>query len=76
VRVSDEQVWTAVAYVALNPVSAGLCRLPEQWPWSSHALTIGGGRSPPWLDVGRLPSYFEGLGGDPRQRYAAMTVGV
>jgi REP element-mobilizing transposase RayT len=26
-----------VAYIALNPVGAGLCRLPEEWEWSSYA---------------------------------------
>lgn len=29
------------AYVVNNPLKAGLCDLPEDWPWSSHAGTIG-----------------------------------
>ncbi|HXR11800.1 MAG TPA: transposase, partial [Gaiellaceae bacterium] len=29
------------AYVVNNPVEAGLCDLPEDWPWSSHAGTLG-----------------------------------
>jgi len=28
-------------YVALNPVEAGLCARPEDWPWSSYAGTVG-----------------------------------
>lgn len=28
-------------YVAQNPVEAGLCESPEDWPWSSYAGTIG-----------------------------------
>jgi REP element-mobilizing transposase RayT len=36
------------AYVPLNPVRAGLCQLPQQWPWSSYAATIGL-RPKPWL---------------------------
>jgi REP element-mobilizing transposase RayT len=28
-------------YVARNPVRAGLCRVPEDWPWSSFAGTAG-----------------------------------
>jgi REP element-mobilizing transposase RayT len=28
-------------YVARNPVEAGLCGSPEQWPWSSYPGTIG-----------------------------------
>jgi putative transposase len=70
---SDEHLWTTVAYVALNPVSAGLCQRPEEWPWSSHASTINGRTRPPWLDVEHLLSYFEAIGGDPGQRYAALT---
>lgn len=28
----------AIAYTHLNPVKAGLCKAPGDWPWSSHAL--------------------------------------
>jgi putative transposase len=28
-------------YVARNPVEAGLCESPEEWPWSSYAATVG-----------------------------------
>lgn len=28
-------------YVARNPVEAGLCESPADWPWSSYAGTIG-----------------------------------
>lgn len=73
---TDEQLWTVAAYVAVNPVRAGLCERPEHWRWSSHSATIGGRDSPRWLDVRRLLSHFEGLGGDPSQRYAAMTTVV
>jgi putative transposase len=73
--VTDEQLWAAAAYVALNPVTAGLCNAPDEWPWSSHGSTIETRRTPAWLDAARLLSYFEGLGGDPLQRYLAMTEG-
>ena len=70
---TDEQLWHVAAYIALNPVAAGLCGRPEEWPWSSHKATIGERARHGWLDVARLLSHFEGLGGDPRRRYAAMT---
>ncbi|MCP3674999.1 MAG: transposase [Gammaproteobacteria bacterium] len=37
--VMDEQhLLATVRYIELNPVRAGLCQLPEKWPWSSvHA---------------------------------------
>jgi putative transposase len=31
---SEEHLHTAVAYVLLNPVRAGLAPTPEAWPWS------------------------------------------
>ena len=31
----------AHAYVALNPVEAGLCRYPETWSWSSTGALLG-----------------------------------
>lgn len=34
----------------LNPVRSELCRLPEDWPWSSFAATIGLRREPAFLD--------------------------
>jgi putative transposase len=71
--VSDEQLWSLAAYIAINPVTAGLCQRPEDWRWSSHASTLGSRRSFGWLDVERLLSYFAGLGGDPRRWYAVLT---
>jgi putative transposase len=68
---TDEQLWHVAGYIALNPVRAGLCGRPEEWPWSSHAATVGGGGPHAWLDDRRLLSHFEGLGGDARRRYAA-----
>jgi putative transposase len=66
---SDAQLWMTAAYIALNPVEAGLCEDPADWPWASHrALLEGDG--PRWLDSARLLWYFAGSGGDPRRRYA------
>lgn len=36
-------------YVVLNPVRAGICADPAEWPWSSYAATAGLARRPPWL---------------------------
>ena len=67
----DEQLWGAAAYIAMNPVEAGLCKDPEEWPWGSHRAIVRGG-GPRWLDVDRLLGHFAGAGGDPRERYCAM----
>jgi len=67
---TDEQLWTTALYIARNPVVAGLCAAPDEWPWSSYAATVGSNR-PSWLDAPRLLSYFGAAGGDGRKRYIA-----
>lgn len=32
---SDKQFVAATAYIARNPVEAGLCETPELWPWTN-----------------------------------------
>ena len=80
----DLQLWTLIAYLALNPVRAGLCALPQDWAWSSHAATVHG-RAPTWLADGRLLQLLGQDGGlargpgediDGRSLYAALMVGV
>jgi REP element-mobilizing transposase RayT len=71
-RVKDEaQLWTAIRYIAQNPVDAGLCETAAGWEWSSHAGVVGR-TAPAWVARGRLLEYFEGLGGVPAERYAAL----
>jgi hypothetical protein len=45
-------------YLALNPVKAGICRHPADWPWSSYGAAIGWARVPPFLDVERALRLF------------------
>ena len=68
---NDGQLWTTAGYIALNPVEAGLCADPEDWPWASYRSVLAGG-APFWLDVRRLLTYLGGAGGDPRRRYAQL----
>ena len=49
-------------YIVLNPVRAGLVRLPDEWRWSSFLLTSKLLPPPDWLDVSRLLSKFGGPG--------------
>jgi putative transposase len=65
---NEAQPWTAAAYIARNPVAAGMCASAVEWPWSSHRAIVDGA-DVPWLDHGRLLSYYEPLGGEPRRRY-------
>jgi REP element-mobilizing transposase RayT len=54
----DEHLLELCRYLALNPVRAGLCAAPEDWPWSSYAATIGLAPSPSFLAYQRLLAHF------------------
>ena len=47
-----------IRYIALNPVRAGLCRAPEDWPWSSYAATLGYAANPQFLESDWLLTLF------------------
>jgi REP element-mobilizing transposase RayT len=38
---SEEHYLECVQYIAHNPVTAGLCKRPEEWPWSSYGARAG-----------------------------------
>jgi hypothetical protein len=48
---ADEHLREVVRYIPLNPVRAGLCKRPEDWPWSSCRATLGYGPREPFLSV-------------------------
>jgi REP element-mobilizing transposase RayT len=48
---SDEHLRTALVYVLLNPVRAGLVERADRWPWGSGAATLGTSEPPAFLDV-------------------------
>jgi REP element-mobilizing transposase RayT len=56
----DAQLWTAVAYLAANPVKAKLCGRPRDWLWSSVRHAVGRTSGPPWLDTEHLLSLLHG----------------
>jgi putative transposase len=64
----DVQLWTTAAYIARNPVTAGLCARPIDWLWSSHRA-IAGRAAIPWVDHERLLEYYDALGGERSHRY-------
>jgi putative transposase len=68
---SDSQLWAAAAYIADNPVEAGLCERAEDWRWSSHAASLGR-PGPHWLDAARLRERLRAFGApDPSAALAA-----
>jgi putative transposase len=63
--VSDEHLFEAHRYVALNPVRAGLCARPEFWRWGSFRSLAGLEEPAPFLDVAGTLGLFA-----PRQAVA------
>ena len=65
---SDRHLREAIAYIADNPVRAGMCTTPDAWAWGGH--TELSGLSPRRLvDVERALAYFASDGGDGRTQY-------
>ena len=72
---NEGHLWTAAAYIAANPVDAGLCTTPERWSWGSHAFAVtAGALMPRWLDLSRLFALLAASGGDPRRRYLEAVI--
>ena len=55
---TDGQLLAVSRYLALNPVEAGLCSDPAQWPWSSYRAMVGLERPPPFLTCDWVLSLF------------------
>jgi REP element-mobilizing transposase RayT len=72
---TDAHLWSSIAYNVNNPVAAGMCKLAEEWPWSSHAAILNG-EEPAWLNTDRLFAYIGAGGGDPRRIYADLVKGA
>jgi putative transposase len=57
--VEDEaHLMEAIRYIVLNPVRAGLCESPAEWPWSSYRACAGTELAHPFLSVDRVLGLF------------------
>jgi putative transposase len=54
---TEQLVWTT-RYILRNPVEAGLCGHPSEWPWSSFNATAGLAPPPPFLSTSGLVENF------------------
>jgi len=54
----EEYFLTALRYIALNPVRAGIVASPGDYEWSSYRATAGLSPAPPWLAIDRVLSCF------------------
>ena len=58
----EEHLLEASRYIHLNPVSAGLASVPEQWPWSSASAYLNIIPTPQWLATDAILSMFGARG--------------
>ena len=69
----DAHLFGCFRYIARNPVAAGLCDSPVDWPWSAHAALAGSRPPLPPLDVGAALSYFGPDFAPARNAYLRLT---
>lgn len=55
---SEAHLLAAYAYIARNPVDAGVCSSCEAWPWSSHGALCAG-RPMTFVDASRVLGCFD-----------------
>jgi REP element-mobilizing transposase RayT len=67
----DAHLLEVLRYIALNPVRAGLCSRPADWPWSSHRAMCGKPPAAAFLDLAGARAWFS-EGRDPGSAYAAF----
>ncbi len=53
---NDRHIWQAIEYIHMNPVEAGLCMRPEDWPWSSARYFTRERTGPIAIDLETIPS--------------------
>lgn len=55
---SESQLFWTFRYTVCNPVEKQLCAQPDEWRWSSYRASVGLDRTPSFLDVAALLSFF------------------
>jgi len=55
---SDDHLGEACRYVVCNPIRAGMCDHPRDWPWSSYRATAGEEAAPPFLNADAVTGLF------------------
>ena len=61
----DSDLLNTFKYLAKNPVEAGLCKRPAEWPWSTYAGTLGLSEPHSFVDVAPLLRCFTWPDVDP-----------
>jgi putative transposase len=69
---SDAHFLATARYIELNPVRAGICRLPAKWPWSSYRALAGLDFVPDFLAAAELLKHFGRSPEAARREYRAF----
>jgi putative transposase len=68
----DSHLLQAARYVVLNPIRAGICKRPEDWPWSSYRACAGFEFAPEFLAANELLKLFGTSPAKARRAYRAF----
>jgi putative transposase len=69
---NEAHMLALIRYIAANPVRAGMCPRPRDWPWSSAQATAGLVSPPTFLDVEWVLSQFAADRGAAAAVYARL----
>jgi len=75
-QTTDSQFLWTLRYAVRNPVDAGLCSDPGEWPWSSYRASVGEITPPSFLAVTRLWSYFGDMPESAMARYRSLVTSL
>jgi REP element-mobilizing transposase RayT len=76
-RIEDDgHFFRSCLYVVLNPVAAGLCAHPRDWPWCSYRGTAEGDADAFAPGEERLMSMFGDTVSEARRNYVAVVDGM
>jgi putative transposase len=68
----DRYRMALVRYILRNPVRAGLCARPGDWPWSSYGATVGAVEAPGFVATALALAGFGETPEDARQAFIAF----
>jgi putative transposase len=69
---SGEHLLETCRYIVLNPVRAGICKTPEDWPWSSYRAAADLELPPDFLALSELLALFGTRPAEARAAYRAF----
>jgi putative transposase len=72
---TEQYLLTALRYIELNAVEAGLCDRPEDWRWSGYAATMGMTKPRPFHNTAATLGLFGRRPEESRHSYARFVLG-